>query len=99
MPTSKPYEQLIFSTHTYDLKQFEALTKRADELEHAPRQVSHADTPKAIWPYSAGYGYTQFNSVRDWAAERQDLTRLLRALGAWVDEVGEAGKPLSIRHG
>ena len=98
------FEALVFIVGPFSMKRpvtvsGEALTKLADEVEHAACQVSQAETPKAIWPYSAGYGYTQFNSVRDWAAERQDLTRLLRALGAWVDEVGEAGKPLTIRHG
>ncbi len=98
------FEALVFIVGPFSMKRpvtvaGEALDRLADELEHAARQVSHADTPKAIWPYSAGYGYTQFNSVRDWPAERKAFTTLLRDLGAWVRAVGEAGKPLTIRHG
>lgn len=98
------FEALVFFVGPFSMKrpvtvEGAALDRLADELEHAARQASHADTPKAIWPCSAGYGYTQFNSVRDWPAERQAFTRLLRDLGAWVRAVGEADKPLTIRHG
>lgn len=97
------FEALVFIVGPFSMKRpvtvaGESLVNLTDELEHAARQVSHADTPKAIWPYSAGYGYTQFNSVRDWAAERRDLTRLLRDLGAWVEKVRADGKPVTIRH-
>jgi hypothetical protein len=75
----------------------ETLEHLRDDLQDAARRVSHADSPKAIWPYSASYGYTQFNSVRDWPAERQAFTALLRDLDAWVQASAAGGKPVTIR--
>jgi len=97
------FEALVMVVGPFSMKkpvtvEGEALTRLAEELEHVARQVSHADTPKAIWPYSSSYGYTQFNSVRDWPQERQAFTALLRELGAWVAAAQQDGKPVTIRH-
>ena len=75
----------------------EAIGRLAEDLEEAARQISHADSPKAIWPYTASYGYTQFNSVRDWPAERQAFTGMLRELRAWVRAAGDEAKAVTIR--
>jgi len=97
------FEALVFNIGAFTLKQRvvavegEAMGRLADELEEVARQVSHADSPKEIWPYSAGYGYTQFNSVRDWPAERQAFTAMLRDLGTWVEAVRDQDKPVTIR--
>lgn len=97
------FEALVFNVGAFTLKQpvvvveGDALGRLADDLEDVARQVSHADTPKAIWPYSAGYGYTQFNSVRDWPEERQAFTRMLRDLGAWAREARQRNQPVTIR--
>lgn len=96
------FEALVFLVGPFTLKapvtlKGEAVGRLADELEDVARQVSHADSPKAIWPYSASYGYTQFNSVRDWPSERQAFTKMLRDLGAWARKAQDGGKPLSIR--
>lgn len=97
------FEALVFLVGAFSVKQRittvegEALGRLSEELEDAARQVSHADSPKAIWPYSASYGYTQFNSVRDWPAERQVFTGMLRQLGAWVKATGDGGNPVTIR--
>ena len=97
------FEALVMLIGPFSMKRpvtvsAEGLAQLAEELEHAARQISHADTPKAIWPYSDSYGYTQFNSVRDWPAERQAFTRLLRELGAWVERRRVDGDPVTIRH-
>lgn len=97
------FEALVFLIGAFSVKQRlttvegEALGRLSEELEDAARRVSHADSPKAIWPYSASYGYTQFNSVRDWPAERQAFTGMLRELGAWIQAAGADGKPVTIR--
>ncbi|MEQ8357737.1 MAG: hypothetical protein RH942_19540 [Kiloniellaceae bacterium] len=98
------FEALVFLVGPFSMKrpvtvEGEGLGNLAEELEHVARQVSHADSPKAIWPYTAGYGYTQFNSVRDWPAERQAFTVLLRDLGAWMKARDDDGEPITIRHG
>ena len=97
------FEALVMVVGPFSMKkpvtvETEALGRLVEELEHVARQVSHADSPKAIWPYSASYGYTQFNSVRDWPSERQAFTRLLRDLAAWVAGAQKDGKPVTIRH-
>ena len=96
------FEALVFLVGPFTLKapvtlKGEAIGRLADELDDVARQVSHADSPKAIWPYSASYGYTQFNSVRDWPAERQAFTAMLRQLRDWVRAAGEDGKAVTIR--
>ena len=98
------FEALVFLVGPFTLKvktpvtlEGAAVARLADELDDVARQVSHADSPKAIWPYSASYGYTQFNSVREWASERQAFTRMLRDLGAWTRQAGDGGQPVSIR--
>lgn len=97
------FEALVMLIGPFSMKrpvtvEGEALARLIEELEHVARQISHADSPKAIWPYSAGYGYTQFNSVRDWPAERRAFTRLLRDLGTWLGERRDEGSPVTIRH-
>jgi len=97
------FEALVMLVGPFSMKrpvtvEVDGLAKLIDELEHAAKQISHADTPKAIWPYTHSYGYTQFNSVRDWPAERQAFTRLLRDLGAWLVERRDEGSPVTIRH-
>ncbi|MGD1878532.1 MAG: hypothetical protein ACFB13_13665 [Kiloniellaceae bacterium] len=97
------FEALVFNIGAFTLKkpvvtvQGDALGRLADELEDVARQVSHADSPKAIWPYTAGYGYTQFNAIRDWPGERQAFTHMLRELGAWARSAQADGTPLTIR--
>jgi hypothetical protein len=97
------FEALVFLVGAFSVKQRftlvegDALGRLSDDLQDAARRVSHADSPKAIWPYSAGYGYTQFNSVKDWPAERQAFTTMLRDLGAWVEARAADGKPITIR--
>lgn len=97
------FEALVFLVGAFSVKQRftlvegDALGRLSDDLQDAARRVSHADSPKAIWPYSAGYGYTQFNSVKDWPAERQAFTAMLRDLGAWVEATAADGKPITIR--
>ncbi|GAB4224213.1 MAG: hypothetical protein Tsb0032_28310 [Kiloniellaceae bacterium] len=97
------FEALVFLVDAFTVKRpvttvsGDAVERLADDLEEAARQVSHADSPKAIWPYTAGYGYTQFNSVRDWPAERQRFTALLRDLRAWVLAAGRDGGEVTIR--
>ncbi len=97
------FEALVFLVGAFSVKQRitvvegDALGRLSDDLQDAARRVSHADSPKAIWPYSAGYGYTQFNSVRDWPAERQAFTAMLRDLGTWVQATAADGKPVTIR--
>lgn len=97
------FEALVFLVRAFSVKQRftllegEALEHLSDDLRDAARRVSHADSPKAIWPYSASYGYTQFNAVRDWPAERQAFTKLLRDLDAWVQAAAADGKPVTIR--
>jgi len=97
------FEALVFNIGVFTLKQRvvvveeDALGRLVDELEEVARQVSHAGSPKEIWPYSASYGYTQFNSVRDWPSERLAFTAMLRELGTWVGAVRDADKPLTIR--
>jgi len=97
------FEALVMVVGPFSMKnpvtvEGEALGRLVEELEHVARQVSHADSPKAIWPYSHSYGYTQFNSVRDWPTERQAFTTLLRDLGTWVAAAQKDGKPVTIRH-
>ena len=96
------FEALVFLVRPLTLKapvtlKGEAIGRLADELEAAARQISHADSPKAIWPYSASYGYTQFNGVHDWPSERQAFTRMLRDLGTWARKAQAGGQPVSIR--
>jgi hypothetical protein len=96
------FEALVFLVGPFTLKapvslEGAAIGRLADELEDVARQVSHADSPKAIWPYSASYGYTQFNSVRNWTSERQDFIRMLRDLGTWARQAQDDGQPVSIR--
>jgi hypothetical protein len=96
------FEALVFLVGPFTLKhpvtlEGPALGRLADELEDIARQVSHADSPKAIWPYSSSYGYTQFNSVRDWTSERQAFTKMLRDLGTWARRAQDEGRPVSIR--
>lgn len=97
------FEALVFLVGAFTVKQpvvtlaGDAVAHLADDLQEAARQVSHADSPKAIWPYSASYGYTQFNSVRDWPAERQTFTAMLRELSGWVQTAGADGRPVTIR--
>ncbi|MGF1629403.1 MAG: hypothetical protein ACFCUT_08035 [Kiloniellaceae bacterium] len=98
------FEALVFLVGPFTLKvktpvilEGAAVERLADELDDIARQVSHAESPKAIWPYSASYGYTQFNSVRDWPCERQAFTRMLRELGAWTRKAQDGGQPVSIR--
>ncbi|MEO3430004.1 hypothetical protein AAFN88_14165 [Pelagibius sp. CAU 1746] len=97
------FEALVLLIGAFSVKQRitvvqgDALGRLREDLQDAARQVSHADSPKAIWPYSGGYGYTQFNSVRDWPAERQAFTAMLRDLGAWVSDRIADGKPVTIR--
>jgi hypothetical protein len=96
------FEALVFIVDAFTLKrpvtlEGNELGRLVEDLEDAARRISHADSPKAIWPYSAGFGYTQFNSVRDWPSERQAFTTMLRDLGAWVRAVGADGKPVTIR--
>lgn len=97
------FEALVLLVGAFSVKQRvttvtgDAIGRLAEDLEEAARQISHADSPKAIWPYTASYGYTQFNSLRDWPAERQAFTGMLRQLSAWVRTAGEAGKAVTIR--
>jgi hypothetical protein len=96
------FEALVFIVDAFTLKrpvtlEGNELGRLVEDLEDAARRISHADSPKAIWPYSAGFGYTQFNSVRDWPSERQAFTAMLRELGAWVRAAGAAGRPVTIR--
>ena len=97
------FEALVMLVGAFSVKQRvttvsgDAIGRLAEDLEAAARQVSHADSPKAIWPYSASYGYTQFNAVRDWPAERQAFTAMLRQLRDWVRAAGEDGQAVTIR--
>ena len=98
------FEALVFVVESFSMKgpvtvEGAALGRLSEDLEDTARRVSHAESPKAIWPYNASYGYTQFNSVRDWPAERQDFTKMLLDLRAWVQELRDGGKALTIHHG
>ena len=98
------FEALVFVIESFSMKgpatvEGVALGRLADDLEEVARRVSHAESPKAIWPYNASYGYTQFNSLRDWPSERRAFTKMLRDLGAWVQRLSDEGKSLTIRHG
>jgi len=98
------FEALVFVIESFSMKgpvtvDGAALGRLTEELEETARRVSHAESPKAIWPYNASYGYTQFNSVRDWPSERQAFTKMLRDLGAWVQGLSDDGKSLTIHHG
>jgi hypothetical protein len=97
------FEALVFNVGAFTLKrpavtvEGDAIERLAEELDEVARQVSHADSPKSIWPYSASYGYTQFNSVRDWPGDRQAFTLMLRDLGAWLRKARNRGLPVTIR--
>lgn len=97
------FEALVFNVGAFTLKrpavtvEGEAIDRLAEELEEVARQVSHADSPKAIWPYSAGFGYTQFNSVRDWPDARPAFTGMLRDLCAWMRRARASDLPVTIR--
>lgn len=95
------FEALVFVVDAFTLKgpvtlQGGAVERLADDLAEAARRVSHADSPKAIWPYSAGYGYTQFNAVRDWPADRQVFNRMLRDLSDWARAAHRSGRSVTI---
>src|SRR3546814_17734083 len=96
------FEALVFLVGPFTLKapvtlEGAAVVHLAEELDEAARQVSHADIPKALWPYTAGYGYTQFNAVRDWPRERHAFTHMLREPVAWPLKAQDGGRPVTLR--
>ncbi len=62
-----------------------AIDRLVEELRDAAQRISHSDSPKQVWPLSASYGYTQFNSIADWEAGRRDFSLMLRELSQWLE--------------
>ncbi|NIA67240.1 hypothetical protein HBA54_01385 [Pelagibius litoralis] len=74
-----------------------AIDRLVEELNDAAQRISHSDSAKQIWPLSASYGYTQFNSIKDWEAGRRDFSVMLRELGQWLQTVRARDEPVTIR--
>lgn len=66
------------------------------ELEEAAERIAATESPKDIWPYTKSFGYTQFNSVKDWRAGRESFSAMLRELAAWMREVKASKQPVTI---
>ncbi|WP_340119708.1 hypothetical protein [Pelagibius sp. 7325] len=66
------------------------------ELEEAAERIAATESPKDIWPYTSSFGYTQFNSIRDWQAGRESFSTMLRQLAQWMREVKERKQPVTI---
>ena len=66
------------------------------ELEEAAQKIAATASAKDIWPYTRSFGYTQFNSVKDWEEGRQAFAAMLRDLAQWMRRVREAKQPVTI---
>ncbi|WP_422366676.1 hypothetical protein [Pelagibius sp.] len=74
-----------------------AIDRLVEELRDAAQRISHSDSPKQVWPLSASYGYTQFNSITDWEAGRRDFSLMLRELGTWLEAARARDLSVTIR--
>lgn len=66
------------------------------ELDEAAGRIAASESPKDIWPVTRSFGYTQFNSVKDWSVGRREFSTTLRELAAWMRSVKEQKQPVTI---
>ena len=66
------------------------------ELEEAAERIGLSESPRDIWPFTSSFGYTQFNSVKDWQLGRREFSTTLRELAAWMRGVKAQKQPVTI---
>jgi hypothetical protein len=72
------------------------LDRFISELDEVAGRIAQTESAKDIWPFTRSMGYTQFNSITDWQAGRDEFSTALRALAAWMREVKERKQPVTI---